>query len=268
MPLKDNKQKVLIFGASNVAIQFAKLILDKSDTIDFAGFCIRRESSTEQIKKFFPDKNIKFYLNKDNIPLDCDFYILAVSDNALDEIIKTLPELPNAIILHTAGAYDLANLTPYCSRVGVLYPLQSISKNRLLKADDIPVFLEVLDDNDRDILQSFAGQIFTKVYWASSSERDKLHLSAVFSANFSNYLYSIAYDIAEREGVDPKALTPLIKNVALRLEDSDPRNTQTGPAERKDFATIDKHLSILRKYTEDYSVIYKTISDAIIRRKK
>lgn len=262
---KSNRKKILIFGASNVAIQLAKLILEHSDYLKLEGFFIRQDKAIEQISSFFPNEKFEYFFSIEEIKKDCDFYILAVSDNALDDIISSLPS-SDAMVLHTAGSYDLSKLSRSTKRSGVLYPLQSISKNRLLEASDIPIFLEVANDEDREALESFAKTIFPKVYWANSSEREKLHLAAVFSANFSNYLYSIAYDIAKIEGFDPSALIPLIKNVANRLEVSRPDKNQTGPAERKDFITIKKHLSLLNKYKKDYSLIYKTMSDAIIRR--
>ena len=42
-----------------------------------------------------------------------------------------------------------------------------------------------------------------------------------------------------------------------------PRESQTGPALRKDMKVIEKHLSMLRKRPEAYE-LYKKISDNII----
>ena len=59
-----------------------------------------------------------------------DLYILAVSDIAVEEIVKEL-QLPDKTIVHTAASVS-KNVLNKSSHYGVFYPLQSLKKrNRL-----------------------------------------------------------------------------------------------------------------------------------------
>jgi predicted short-subunit dehydrogenase-like oxidoreductase (DUF2520 family) len=78
----------------------------------------------------------------------------------------------------------------------------------------------------------------------------KLHLAAVFSNNFVNYLYALAEEYCRAEGINFKLLVPLIQETALRVQTINPSNAQTGPAFRHDAATIQRHEELLKSYPE------------------
>src|ERR1035437_4246738 len=76
---------------------------------------------------------------KDLLP--ANIYIIAVSDNAIPEIIKNMPEV-NGLVLHTAGSVDLDVFGYKFHHFGSLYPLQTFTKKRDLDLKTIPFILQ------------------------------------------------------------------------------------------------------------------------------
>ena len=58
-------------------------------------------------------------------------------------------------------------------------------------------------------------------------------------------------------------LKPLIKNTFEKVKNNHPKDVQTGPAIRKDYLIIEKHLKLLEE-SDDLKIIYSNISNHII----
>jgi predicted short-subunit dehydrogenase-like oxidoreductase (DUF2520 family) len=190
-----------------------------------------------------------------------EVYIIAVSDNAIPEIIKSL-RLPGKVVAHTAGSVNKDILKDVTPHYGVFYPLQSLRKETdHLPA--IPFFYEGSDEKAGKTLEALAQSLSPGfVSKADSEERTKLHVAAVIVNNFANHLFSLAEEYCKKEGLDFAQLIPLIEETALRLKTVSPSQTMTGPATRNDEETIQKHLALLKDYPK-LQGLYKTLSDSI-----
>lgn len=174
-----------------------------------------------------------------------DVYILAVSDIAVPEVLKEL-QLPDKTIVHTAASVSKSALNA-AKHHGVFYPLQTLKKEGG-HLPDMPMIIDANDSKTLEVLETLALSISDKVVKADDDERMKLHLAAVFSNNFVNYLYALAEDYCKKEKLDFKLLIPLIKETANRVETINPSAAQTGPAIRHDAGTIQKHEELLKNY--------------------
>ena len=115
--------------------------------------------------------------------------------------------------------------------------------------------------------KSLFSYISNNIIDINYKQRQLIHLSAVFSCNFSNYLYSIAEEILSKDNLDFSLLKPLILETTSNAFKFRPKNNQTGPARRKDLGTIKKHLDLLSlKEKKEYSKIYNLITNNIIKR--
>ncbi|MEX2231303.1 MAG: DUF2520 domain-containing protein [Cyclobacteriaceae bacterium] len=193
-------------------------------------------------------------------------FIIAVSDDVIMEVAQEiiLPEV--AILLHTSGSQPL-NVLSYAatSRVGVFYPLQTFTKNKKVDFKDIPFFVESEDAETEKALLTMAKAISNKVYKVSSSERQALHVAAVFASNFTNHMITISRELLRDNKLDFEFLKPLIAETITKALSLGPDVTQTGPAKRGDLEILDKHLEFL-KNDEAVSEIYRLISQHIIDR--
>lgn len=191
---------------------------------------------------------------------NADVYILAVSDIAIEDVVKEL-QLPDKTIVHTAASVSKDVLKNAAHHFGVFYPLQSLKKE-VGHVPDIPMIIDASDEATLNELENLAGSISDTVIEAGDEERLKLHLAAVICNNFVNHLYSLAESYCRKEGIDFKLLHPLIEETAARLKEVSPSQSQTGPALRNDRKTIEKHLHLLEAYPQ-LKKIYETLTESI-----
>lgn len=177
---------------------------------------------------------------------DADIYLLAVSDIAIEELVREL-HLPEKTIIHTAASVSKEVLSAASPHYGVFYPLQSLVKTSA-RLPEIPVIIDASDEATLQLLEELGDSISTQVVEADDDARARLHLAAVFCNNFVNHLYTLAEKYCKDEGLDFGLLLPLIKETSARLEAVSPSGAQTGPALRKDEVTIEKHLQLLQAH--------------------
>lgn len=195
-----------------------------------------------------------------NINPNADLYVVAVSDNAIEEVVKHV-DFKNKTVVHTAGSVSKEILRG-AKHYGVFYPLQSLNKS----ADslpDIPIIIDAESDQTLLFLQELAFSISATVWQASDEKRKKLHLAAVFCNNFTNHLYTLAAQYCTAENLDFTLLIPLIKQTADRLQHLSPQEAQTGPAARNDGQTIEKHLQLLSHHPQ-LAQFYQMFTQSII----
>jgi len=97
----------------------------------------------------------------------------------------------------------------------------------------------------------------------TSEQRKQLHIAAVFSANFSNHMFSIAENILNKSDIEFSILLPLIQQTIKKLEKNKAKNVQTGPAIRKDTDILQDHLTNIQD--KNIREIYQKISEDIIK---
>jgi len=173
-----------------------------------------------------------------------DLYIYSVSDSALIEVIEKVQQL-DGIHVHTTGSVDMAVFENKFRFFGVLYPLQTFSKDKYIDFKTVPLFLEASSIDVLINLQNLALSVSDICNLATSEQRVKLHIAAVFACNFSNYLYTVANNLLENEGISFDVLKPLINETSQKIAHLRPYDAQTGPARRNDQVTIEKHLQLL-----------------------
>ena len=192
---------------------------------------------------------------------NADVYIIAVSDDAIDDVVADL-QLPRKVVSHTAASVSKDVLKNVSDHYGVFYPLQSLNKNNV-DLPEAPIFFDGSDEMTRKKLETLAKSISPQhVTRANDDTRSKLHVAAVFVNNFTNHLYALAENYCKKEGIDFKELLPLIEQTTSRIKDISPSISQTGPAARHDEETIQKHLGILNSHPE-LKKVYEFLTSSI-----
>jgi predicted short-subunit dehydrogenase-like oxidoreductase (DUF2520 family) len=191
-------------------------------------------------------------------------FIMAVSDDAIEEIAQEIVVPDNAILVHTSGSQPLSILgyaaTP---NIGVLYPLQTFTKGKKIDFKDVPFFIESENTETEKLLMGMARAISKRVYKSSSDNRKALHIAAVFASNFTNHMLAIAQEILARHDLDLELLKPLIAETINKSLAIGPDEAQTGPAYRGDVEILDRHIEFLED-NERVAEIYKIISQHIL----
>ncbi len=233
------REQIVFIGAGSVATHFAR----KLKTF---GFKIRQvfSRSLESAQALADHLNCQYTTDIKEVVRDADIYFFSLPDHVLPEILQEIPP-NNGLWVHTSGSLSVDVFSNYSQRYGVIYPLQTFSKQHIIDLLDVPMLVEANHVQYTIKLLEIASWMSRRVELMSSEKRKYVHLAAVFACNFSNHLYHIATQILKSQDVDWEILQPLICETALKLCDMPPDKAQTGPAVRGDTATIEQHLSLL-----------------------
>jgi len=193
-----------------------------------------------------------------------DVIIISVSDDSIENTVTQLET--ERLVLHTAGSVSMNVLKKFKNH-GVLYPMQTFSKNKKVDAQSIPFFIEANTRENVEKIKGLAKSISPSVTELDSNSRLLLHITAVFSCNFTNHLFALSEDILKKLNLDFSILSPLVKETMQKAMFQSPSISQTGPAARNDKKIIEKHVKNLDLFPK-HQEIYKILSDSIIQRGK
>lgn len=254
-----NHIKIVLIGSGRVGFHLG----NKLHEVGFNVIQVfsRQKKKAKELAQLIDSKPIN---NLSKISKEGDLYILAISDNAISKVSKTLSKLikKNALIVHTSGATPISVFEKHFKRFGILYPLQTFSFEKKPDFSKIPICIDSQKKKDLNFLKKLALKISPNVHHLSDLQRSKLHVSAVFVNNFVNHLYFIGKKILDEENISLNILKPLIIETSEKILENDPINMQTGPAIRKDTETIKSHLVHLEKNPE-LQEIYQIITQSI-----
>jgi predicted short-subunit dehydrogenase-like oxidoreductase (DUF2520 family) len=244
---------ISILGSGNVAQQLVSAF-EKADNIQLVQVFSRKQNAISTLSKSV--SIIQDYNQLESV----DLFIIAVSDDAIANVSEQIP-FQNKLVVHTSGSVSMESLSN-ANRKGVFYPLQTLSKTKEINFKEVPLCLEAATTSDRELLHKVASSISNQVYDIDSTQRQSLHVAAVFVNNFSNHLFQIGASICKENGVPFDILKPLIKETADKINFLLPEEAQTGPAKRRDTTTLNKHLDFLTDSNQ--KEIYKLITKSII----
>jgi predicted short-subunit dehydrogenase-like oxidoreductase (DUF2520 family) len=195
-----------------------------------------------------------------------EIFIIATSDEAIEEIVQEIILPDDAVLIHTSGSQPLTILGYAATQnLGVFYPLQTFSKDKKIEFNDVPIFIESANAVTEKVLRTMGNALSKTVFPITSYERKALHVAAVFASNFTNHMLLIAQDIMKENSMSYDWLKPLIAEMINKSLSIGPENAQTGPARRGDLQILDKHVEFLQD-NEPAAELYKLISQHIIDR--
>ncbi|MDE5643326.1 MAG: DUF2520 domain-containing protein [Muribaculaceae bacterium] len=251
------QRRITILGSGNVATHIAGGL--QAAGCHITEVCSRSLTNASRLAESLHD--CRPLDNPSDLATDSDLYIIACSDSAIADIAARMPRV-DGIVVHTSGSVPLTALAPASSRYGVLYPLQTFSRESHVDLRKVPFFTEASDQATLQETDSYASMLSDLVYHADSRQRTILHIAGVLSCNFVNYLWQLTEETLAPEGYSLDVVRPLIEATLQKAMDIGPYKAQTGPAVRGDLATIQRHTDIL---PQDTAEIYRILSESIIQ---
>lgn len=246
----------VFIGAGNLATQLSSVLQKRGFKI------IQIYSRTVLSAKTLAEKlGTDFTILPEDIFIEADIYFVAIKDSAFDQVLPHI-NFENKLVVHCSGSLPLSHLEKYATNIGVFYPLQTFSKQRDVSFIEIPVFIEANSVENENVLLQVAGEISNSVAVLNSEKRKILHIAAVFASNFVNHFYTISSEILKSKEIPFEVLKPLILETALKVQELDPKEAQSGPAVRFDENIISGHLKELKDF-RNYMELYNSISKSI-----
>ena len=199
---------------------------------------------------------------------DADVYILAVKDSVLPTLAATIgASVADKVLLHTAGSVPMDVFAGHARHYGVLYPMQTFSKRKLVDFSEVPCFVEGNDEVAAAVCNQLANDISNKVYALDSASRKYLHLSAVFACNFANHCYAVAASLLQHHGIPFEVMLPLLDETTRKVHQLLPAEAQSGPAVGYDENVLRAQEALLDDmplYQQIYRLMSKSIHHAAL----
>ena len=249
--------KIVLIGAGNLATHLGKALHTAGH--DMVQVFSRTMQSAETLASLLDAEPLT---DMAQVRDDADVYIFSVKDSALEQLISQLCGGEKKVFLHTAGSMPMSVFRGKALHYGVLYPMQTFSKQREVDFSIIPCFIEANDEFALKQIEGLAGQISHRVYQLSSEDRKYLHLSAVFACNFANHCYAASQELLQQHGIPFDVMLPLIDETAAKVHGMTPKEAQTGPAVRYDENVIGKQIQLLENQPY-FQKIYDCMSKSI-----
>ena len=249
--------KIVLIGAGNLSTHLGKALHAAGH--DMVQVFSRTMQSAETLASLLDAEPLT---NMAQVRDDADVYIFLVKDSALEQLISQLCGGEKKVFLHTAGSMPMSVFRGKALHYGVLYPMQTFSKQREVDFSIIPCFIEANDEFAQKQIEGLAVQISHRVYQLSSEDRRYLHLSAVFACNFANHCYAVSQELLQQHGIPFDVMLPLIDETAAKVHGMTPKDAQTGPAVRYDENVIGKQIQLLENQPY-FQKIYDSMSKSI-----
>lgn len=250
--------RIAIIGAGNVATHLAVALSAKADIVQI--YSRHRENACCLASRITPEPAVTD--RADEIIRDADVYIVSVKDDAIAEIAATSGD-DDGLWVHTSGSVPMSVFAGRKKRYGVLYPLQTFSKDVAVDMAEVPFFVEGGDEATADEIKDIARLMSPVVNVADSEQRKRIHAAAVFACNFTNHLWAVAEKILNDGGYGFDVLMPLLRVTLDKAGKVSPSAGQTGPARRGDTGTMQRHIELLDDADAE---IYRMLSRSIMEK--
>jgi predicted short-subunit dehydrogenase-like oxidoreductase (DUF2520 family) len=253
------RPKICIVGAGNVATHLAVALTKTGDVIQVVS---RHTDTAQQLSKKIGN-TCAYTASLSKLTPDADFYLIAVNDDKIADVVAETAHCRTGIWAHTSGSIGIDVFDGKKEQYGVFYPLQTFSRDIDVNVAKVPFFIEGNSAHVADTLYQWAGNISNVVEFADSQRRKQLHVAAVFACNFANLMWLEADELLRQSRLTINYLMPLLEVTLAKLQSLSPAQAMTGPARRGDSDVINNHLTMLSGEKHE---IYNLLSNVILQR--
>lgn len=185
-----------------------------------------------------------------------DLVLLCVPDRAIAEVAAAVETGP--WVAHVSGATPLAALAPHTRRFG-LHPLQTFTLRRGPEQLDGAWGAVTAETEEAAAAATWLAETLGLRPFALADERRAAyHAGAAIASNYLVTLRHAAGALLESAGAPPEALDPLmLRTIENSFE-------LTGPIERGDWETVDRHLQAIRQERPELEPLYRVLADATV----
>ena len=188
---------------------------------------------------------------------DAELVLLCVPDAAIADVARSVDVGP--WVAHVSGATPLSALDPHRRRFG-LHPLQTFTRARgPEQLDGAWAAVTAETDEARSCGFELARLLGLEPFELADDARPLYHAGAAVASNYLVTLHRVAADLFRAAGAPPEALTPLMRRTI------DNGFELTGPIERGDWETVERHREAIRSTKPELEPLYDVLAEATAR---
>lgn len=257
----DKSLKIALAGCGNVATRLALGL--ESAGIEPVGIYGRNPATVRcLVERLVGRKDIACGSFADIASSGADIVLVSVADSALSEVAAAIGRLaPGTVALHTSGTVGMDVLAGMSDDHGIIYPLQTFSRDVEVDLSAVPFFTEGSTPRALEAADNLAAVFSENVTHADAAHRRALHIAGVLSCNFPNYLLECARKVLAGAGFSLDVVAPLVRATMDKAFAIGPHDAQTGPARRGDVDVMRAQAASL---PPDIAAIYRSLSREIM----
>jgi predicted short-subunit dehydrogenase-like oxidoreductase (DUF2520 family) len=188
---------------------------------------------------------------------NAELVLLCVPDAAIADVAASIE--PGPWVAHTSGATSLSALAPHQRRFG-LHPLQTFTKRRGPEQLDGAFAAVVAETPEARAIAVWLGKTLgLRPFDLRDEARPLYHAGAAIASNYLVTLHRVASDLFAAAGAPPEALEPLMRRTI------DNGFELTGPIERGDWETVERHREAIRTARPELEPLYDVLAEATAR---
>lgn len=258
--------KIGFIGAGKVGTALGDYFHQKG--LDLSGYASRSLQSAKEAAQF---TNSIFYSTYEALIADSDIIFLTVSDGAISNVWNLIKEIPmqDKIFCHCSGSISSQIFSDIHTKGAFgysIHPLLAIhSKKHSYDNLTHAIFTIEGDQTHLDTMMYLLENLGNPVQNIPTDAKPLYHAAAVFASNHVVALAKVSMDLLINCGFDESsalsAITPLLMGNVSNIVKEGPTFSLTGPIERNDISTVQKHLNCLG---DSYQLLYKELSKILI----
>jgi predicted short-subunit dehydrogenase-like oxidoreductase (DUF2520 family) len=207
-----------------------------------------------------------------------DVIIISVRDERVPEVAERLVREKRLrreqILLHTSGAYPartiLAPAVGHVRAVGTLHPLVSFADARVAVEGLREVAFGIEGDElARATAKKIVRALGARAVILDAENLPLYHAGAVMASNYVVALADVAQSLLMKAGVPADqalpVLIPLLNSVVQNLAHVGLPGALTGPVERGDVSSVERHLKTLQARAPEMLELYKLVGRDVLR---
>lgn len=256
-----------IIGAGKVGCSLGKYF--RLANLEVTGYYDVNENLAKEAATFTETTFIK---DLETIVKISDTLFLTVPDDLITTVWNQMKDmsLEGKFICHCSGALSAGDAFPGIDKRGAfgysVHPLFAVSdKYNSYKELSHAYFVIEGDEKHREEIAGIFKNLGNEVRYIAAKDKVKYHCAAAVCSNHVVALIQESLELIQECGFDEesalKALTPIMLGNMQHIAERGTVNSLTGPVERADVKTVEKHLNCLN---EKQQMLYRLLSEVLI----
>lgn len=250
-----NKNSEIVFiGAGKVAYTLIPLLLKKNYNVK--GIVSRQNKSAASAGRKF---KLDFYTSDFNkIPVNSRIFFITIPDSQIFKAAEKLASLDldftNSLFVHTSGnesSSALRVLQKKGAATASFHIMQTFPSLKQVDISNSPAALETGSRTAERFLKSLSASLNLKVFKISEEEKVFYHMAGVFTANFLTANFFASEKLLNNTALGGKnhygLFEPIVNTTLSNIKDNGVNGSLSGPVQRGDYITVQKHLVSLKK---------------------
>ncbi len=254
-------------GAGKVGFSLGRYFTDHDVCV--SGYYSRNQESSKEAAAF---TKTKYYGKLEELIEESDTLFLTVPDGSIREVYSEIiqSDIEGKNLVHCSGALSSMVFSGIGKRGACGYSIHPICavSDKLTGYRDLSkayFTIEGEGNSKKEFVELFQ-RLGNPVEEILPEVKVKYHAAAVFASNLVAGLSELASEMLKECGLSEdfsdKALQPLFLGNAKKIADLSAAAALTGPVERADAGTVEKHLQALEGETKE---IYRLLSRQLIK---